>query len=174
MVIHVKKPVIRIIFFNVYRRQYMKKVKIIDLKPGIVNGIDIQLPASQPGHRETYFEWTAFALAAGIKSTQVSGGVLKAWHHVPVFKEIETHIDTEMFYFVSGTALMLFMDIKDGKPDMETSQVVRIQPGTQLVIPAGKGHFVAVAEDTEPVLSIVIAPRMDAPRISLSEPVEGI
>lgn len=151
----------------------MKKVKIIDIKPGIVHGIDVKMPVSAPGYSETYFEWTAFSLAAEFNSTQVSGGILRAWHHVPIFKEIETHIDAEMFYFISGTALMLFMDLKDGKPDMETSQVVRIQPGTQLVIPAGKGHFVAVAESSEPVFAIVVSPRMEAPRMTLSEAVEG-
>jgi len=41
------------------------------------------------------------------------------------------HIDAEMFYFVSGVALMLFIDVKDDQAVLETSQVVRIQPGTQ-------------------------------------------
>jgi len=35
------------------------------------------------------------------------------------------------------------------------------------VIAAGKGHFVAVAETDEPVEAVVVAPRMDAPRMAL-------
>jgi hypothetical protein len=34
---------------------------------------------------------------------------------------------------------------------METAQIVRIQPRMQLVIEAGEGHFIVVAESEEPV-----------------------
>jgi quercetin dioxygenase-like cupin family protein len=74
-----------------------------------------------------------------------------------------------MFYFVSGVALMLFVDIKDGQVDLDTAQIVRVQPGTQLVIEAGKGHFVAVAESEAPVEMIVVSPKM-----GLAEAVEGV
>jgi oxalate decarboxylase/phosphoglucose isomerase-like protein (cupin superfamily) len=109
-----------------------------------------------------------------IEIAEISGGALKAWHHVPVFKEVETHIDAEMFYFISGTAIMLFMDVDGGQPELDTAQIVRIQPGTQIIIPEGKRHFVAVAEGDEPVEMIVVAPTTDAPRITLPTPVEGI
>jgi oxalate decarboxylase/phosphoglucose isomerase-like protein (cupin superfamily) len=69
---------------------------------------------------------------------------------------------------------MLFMNIKDGQPDPETAQVVRIRAGTQLVIPAGKAHFVPVAEGDEPVEIIVVAPKMDAPRMPLPFEIVGI
>jgi len=57
---------------------------------------------------------------------------------------------------------------------MKTAQVVRIQAGTQIIIPASKAHFVPVAEGDEPVEIVVVAPRMDAPRIDLPDSVEGI
>lgn len=152
----------------------MKEIKIQDLVPGLVNGIDIQMPGEAITYRETYFEWTGSTLLAEFNKKDIGGGILKAWHNVPVFHEAETHIDAEMFYFVSGTALMMFIDYKDGQPDIETAQIVRIQPGTQLVIPAEKGHFVAVAEGDEPMYAIVVAPRMDAPRAALSMPLKGI
>jgi mannose-6-phosphate isomerase-like protein (cupin superfamily) len=152
----------------------MKKVVIQDLRPGLVEGVEVQLPPIQPGYRETYFEWTPSSLVAQFKKPEVSGGVLRAWRHTPVFREIETHVDAEMFYFVSGVALMLFVDVKDGQVDLDTAQIVRVQPGTQLVIEAGKGHFVAVAESEEPVEMIVISPKMDAPRMVLAEAVEGV
>jgi mannose-6-phosphate isomerase-like protein (cupin superfamily) len=151
----------------------MKEVDIQDLKPGLVSGIDVQLPCAADTYKERYFEWTATSVIAKMKTNEISGGVLRAWHHVPFFYEIETHIDAEMFYFISGVALMLFIDLKNGKPDTETAQIVRIRPGTQLSVPAGKGHFVPVAEESEPICVIVVAPKMDAPRIPLSEPVKG-
>ena len=152
----------------------MKKIKIQDLVAGLVSGIDIQLPQQAETYKETYFEWTATSVVAKMNTKEISGGVLRAWHHTPVFNEIESHIDTEMFYFVSGVALMLFIDIKDGKPDIDSAQIVRIQPGTQLSIDAGKGHFVAVAEGSEPICVVVVSPKMDAPRMTLAKPVEGI
>jgi mannose-6-phosphate isomerase-like protein (cupin superfamily) len=152
----------------------MKRITIQDLTLGLVKGIKVQLPLDKVGYRETYFEWTPSALTAKFKTPDVSGGVLRAWRHVPVFREIETHIDVEMFYFVSGVALMLFVDVKEGQADLDTAQIVRIQPGTQLVIDAGKGHFVAVAESEEPVEMIVVSPKMDAPRMGLVEEVEGV
>jgi mannose-6-phosphate isomerase-like protein (cupin superfamily) len=152
----------------------MKKVEIQNLTPGVVPGIEVQIPGTVVPYRENYFEWAGSSLAATLKTKEVSGGILKAWHHIPVFKEIETHIDEEMFYFVSGVALMLFMDVENGSPLMKTAQVVRVQTGTQIIIPAGKAHFVPVAEGDQPVEIIVVAPRMDAPRITLPESVEGI
>jgi hypothetical protein len=152
----------------------MKKVTIQDLTPGLVKGVEAQLPSAQPGYREIYFEWTPSSLTAQFKSTEISGGGLRAWRHTPVFQEIETHVDTEMFYFISGVALMLFVDVKDGQADLNTAQIVRVQPRMQLVIEAGKGHFVPVAESEAPVEMIVVSPKMDAPRMGLVEVVKGV
>jgi hypothetical protein len=51
---------------------------------------------------------------------------------------------------------------------------VRIQAGTQIIVAAGKGHFVPVAEGPEYVAAVVISPKMAAPRLSLPETVEGV
>jgi mannose-6-phosphate isomerase-like protein (cupin superfamily) len=152
----------------------MKRVTIQDLTPGLVKGISVQLPPAQPGYRETYFEWTPSSLVAQFKSLEVGGGILKAWRHTPVFIEVETHCDNEMFYFLSGVALMLFADFKDGQANLETAQIVRIQPGTQIIIAAGKAHFVPVAADSTPVVAVVVSPQMGAPRVPLAEAVEGV
>jgi len=151
----------------------MKKIQIQDLKPGLVTGVEVQLPSKTDTYKETYFEWTATQLISKFNSNEISGGVLKAWHHVPVFTEIETHVDTEMFYYISGVALMIFVDVIDGKADIATAQIVRIQPDTQITVQAGKGHFVAVAEGSEPIYAVVVSPKMDAPRLALPEAVEG-
>jgi oxalate decarboxylase/phosphoglucose isomerase-like protein (cupin superfamily) len=150
------------------------KIPILDLEPGLVSGISVQMPDTVTPYRDTYFEWNGSSLISKFRTAEISGGMLKTWHHVPVFKEIETHIDAEMFYFRSGVAIMLFMDVESNRPTMDSAQIVRIQPGTQIIIPAGKGHFVAVAETDEPVEIVVVAPKMEAPRITLPTPVEGI
>jgi oxalate decarboxylase/phosphoglucose isomerase-like protein (cupin superfamily) len=151
----------------------MKKVKIQNLKPELVKGVEVVLPQNN-AYRETYFEWKETALTAEFATHNVSGGTLQAWYHQPLFKEAENHIDAEMFYFISGTALMMFIDYKKGKPDLKTAQVVRILPGTKIIIAKGKGHFVPVAEGNDPVSVVVVAPKMDAPRVALSEPILGI
>jgi mannose-6-phosphate isomerase-like protein (cupin superfamily) len=153
----------------------MKQVPIKNLKPGLVKGVEVYLPSEQAEvYKETYFSWFASPLVAKMNSSNISGGLLKTWHHTPTFTEVETHIEPEMFYFISGTALMLFIDLVEGIPDMDTVQIVRVQSGTQLIISAGKAHFVPVAESNEPVSIIVVSPKVDAPRTSLSTPVEAL
>ena len=150
----------------------MKKIRIQDLKPRLVPGLSVTMPGDRP-YRETYFEWTASPLTAVFKTRDISGGTLKSWKSAPCFSEIETHTDAEMFYFLQGTAIMLFADMKSGKPDQKSLQIVRIQAGTRIIIPEGKGHFVPVAEDDTPLSVVVVAPRMDAPRVALQEEVLG-
>jgi hypothetical protein len=148
-------------------------ISIKDLQKNLINGVTVMMPEDGEVYKENFFEWKASTLVTEFKTGYISGGVLCTWHHTPIFCEIETHVDKEMFYFVSGTAIMLFMDVVDGKPVLGTAQIARIQPGTQIIIEAGKGHFVAVAEGSEPVYAVVVAPKMDAPRLPLDEAVIG-
>ncbi len=76
--------------------------------------------------------------------------------------------------FLSGTAIMPFADLKNGKPDMGSLKVVRIREGTRIIIPEGKAHFPPVAEDDTPVTVVVVAPKMHAPRIPLPESILGV
>ncbi len=151
----------------------MKKILIKDLLPGTVQGVLVELPGDE-AYRESYFEWISSGLVTEFKTTEISGGTLKSWKNVPLFTMVETHVDAEMFYFIKGTAIMLFADIKDGKPDMDSIEIVRVHPGTNIIIEAGKAHFVPVAEGDTPVYIVVTAPKMDAPRIPLEESVLGI
>lgn len=150
------------------------QVKIKDIKNGLISGVSVYLVEDAAPYREDFFQWEESPLIADFKTASISGGTLKAWHHKPVFTQVETHADKEMFYFVSGTAIMLFADIKDGAVVMESAQIVRIQEGTQIIIDAGKAHFVAVAEGDESVRAVVVAPKMPAPRIEIGESIEGI
>lgn len=149
-------------------------VKIQEIEHGLISNVKVMLPEDASPYKERFFEWVESDLKATFKTCEISGGVLQSWHHTPEFSEIEYHIDKEIFYFVSGTAIMLFMDIFDSKPIMDSAQIVKISAGTQILINEGKGHFVAVANDSEPVHAIVVAPKMDAPRIKLSESVMGV
>jgi mannose-6-phosphate isomerase-like protein (cupin superfamily) len=151
----------------------MKEIRIKDLKPGLVPGLSVAMPGDRP-YAETYFEWTAAPLTTAFKTRQISGGTLRTWKSVPCFSQVETHVDAEMFYFLEGTAIMLFADMKGGKPDQKSLQIVRILAGTRITIPEGKAHFVPVAEGDTPVSIIVVAPKMDAPRVPLQEAVLGV
>ncbi|WP_053239661.1 hypothetical protein [Pleomorphomonas koreensis] len=152
----------------------MRKVRITDIADTAIKGVTVVTERDFDPYKEDYFVWKATPLVASFHSSEVSGGVLRAWKHTPVFSELETHDDDEGFFFVSGTALMAFADVTDGTVDEDTLQIVRIQPDTQLNIAAGKAHFVPVAEGDVPVTAVVFSPKMDAPRMSLSQPVEGI
>jgi oxalate decarboxylase/phosphoglucose isomerase-like protein (cupin superfamily) len=152
----------------------MQQVMIKNLTKKLISGITVMLPEDGTTYKESFFEWSASVLTSVFNTNEVTGGVLQAWHHTPTFNEIETHVDKEMFYFISGTAIMLFIDVADGKPVMASAQMARILPGTQIIIDAGKGHFVAVAEGSDPICAVVVAPRMDAPRMLLLETVTGI
>lgn len=144
-------------------------IKIEDLKADTVSGVAVQLPNSVKAEKGDYFEWTPSSLTADYKDSKICGGVLKSWHHKLEFHRAETHGDKETFIFVSGVALMMFIDIRDGSARMNTAQVVRIKPGTKIVIDAGKGHFVPVAEGDEPLCAVVESPRMAAPKVDLPE-----
>jgi hypothetical protein len=151
----------------------MKEIRIQDLTPGLVPGVSVAMPGDE-AYKEAYFEWTAAPLVTSFKTREIGGGTLKAWKNVPQFSQVETHVDAEMFYFLDGTAIMPFADLKNGKPDMGSVRIVRIHAGTRIIIPEGKAHFVPVAEGDTPVSVVVVAPKMDAPRIPLPEPVLGV
>jgi mannose-6-phosphate isomerase-like protein (cupin superfamily) len=151
----------------------MKQIPIEDFAPGVVPGVSAAMPGDQ-AYRETYFAWTAAPIAPRFKTVEVTGGTLKTWKSVPLFREVETHVDAELFFFLEGTAIMVFADLEAGLPVMESVKIVRIAAGTRIIIPEGKAHFVPVAEGDTPLSIVVVAPRMDAPRVPLAEAVLGV
>lgn len=172
-------------FFHLFRAivcVYLKKrekeclhmvyIPICDIAATTISGVTVKLPDSYVPYKERYFQWTAFPLISHFKSLEIQCGLLEGWHHTPEFSEIEYHADNELFYFLHGSALMLFCDIADGAPVMGSCQIVRIPAGCELEIAAGKGHFIAVAEDLH-FQAIVVSPKQDAPRLSLSTTVAG-
>ena len=150
------------------------QIKITDIANTPISGVQVHLACNDEPYLETYFNWSASPLIASFATGNVSGGTLKCWHHTPVFTQVETHVENEMFYFTGGPCLMLFVDVKDGKAVMESAQMVRIPQGTQIIIEKGKAHFPPVAEGDEPSMAVVVSPKVDAPRIDLPEAIEGI
>lgn len=150
------------------------ELKITDIAGTPISGVRVALPEDYKKgiYREDYFTWTGMPLVSPFATGDIMMGVLEGWHHTPNFDKIEYHADKESFYFMTGTALMYFVDIRDGEPVMASGQIVRIPAGVELEIEAGKGHFVAVAEDDH-FAALVTSPRQDAPRLALPETVCG-
>ena len=150
------------------------KVRIQDIKAGLVRGVQVATDIPVTSYDE-YFEFTMNPLSLNMDTNQVVGGIIISHQKECCFSIAENHIDNEMFFFLSGTGLMMFIDYdEEGEPDVRTAQIVRIRPGTILTIEKGKGHFVCIAEGEEPVISVVCAPMFEAPKKRLSEPVIGI
>ena len=150
------------------------KIIIQDIKPDLVRGVQVHMPGSSEEYEEKYFNWSKSTLSAKFDTSEITGGILTSWHYKPVFEEIETHIDNEVFYFIDGEAIMMFADITGGEPDMRSTQVVRIKKGTHIVVSAGKGHFVPVSSGDAVLKMVVFSPMMEAPRIKLPESVEAV
>lgn len=149
-------------------------ITITNIAETPIAGVRVSMPQDYEKGRycEDFFTWTGMPLVSSFNTGDIMMGVLQGWHHTPNFDKIEYHADKESFYFMQGTALMLFVDIKDGKADLATSQIVRIPAGTELEIAAGKGHFVAVAEGDH-FSALVTSPVQDAPRLPLPQMVCG-
>lgn len=146
-------------------------VNIQELKDGLVRGVKVILPEDMETNALDWYQWTTAEAKASFDSPVVNGIIVKAWKHVPTFQEVEYHGDTETQFFISGDAIMVFLDIENDLPIMESVQVVHIRPGTMIVIEKGKGHFVPVAKDDTPVIIAVTIPPTDFPHILLDEPI---
>ncbi len=151
-----------------------KTYPIIEIKDFKLPGVTFARDNKADLYAETYFEWQPMALCSQFADPNVSGGFLETHYHLPICTEMEYHIDTEVFYFVSGEVIMPFCTLKDGAADMESVCFVRIPAKTQVVIEKGVGHFVAVASNCEKATLVVVSPKMDAPRIALPYRVQGV
>lgn len=149
------------------------KVQIQNIEDVEIAGVSYCTKEDCKPYLETYFSWTAYPLVCKYNTNEMSCGLLTAWHHLPVFTQIETHEDYETFYFVCGEALMLFCDLDGNKPLMETAQIVRVKSGTEVIVAPGKGHFVPVGV-TDCFQAVVVAPPQTAPRVNLPDEICGV
>lgn len=148
-------------------------INIQNLSEMKITGVNYCLEKECKPYKETYFDWVAYPMVNDMKTSEVVCGLLTAWHHVPEFTQVEFHEGEETFFFVEGECIMIFCDLENGKPVMESIQIARIQPGTELHVEAGKAHFVPIPVGDR-LRAIVVAPNQEAPRVLLPELVRGL
>ena len=78
------------------------------------------------------------------RTNKVISGILQGWHRTVEFDTLEYHDDTENFYFTEGTCIMPFGTRVGDSVDPDSLQLVRIRPGTQVEVKAGKLHYVPI------------------------------
>lgn len=152
----------------------MKKIRICPIEQLDVPGVHVRLPGDVDVYEESYLRWHGTRLQLEMKNTLVAGGVLKVWRHQPVFQKLEYHDDREKYVFLQGNVIMPFADVKDGMIVESSLQYARIQAGTEILIEAGKAHFMPVADDTDCALAMVICTNMPYYHVFLKEPVCGV
>ena len=144
------------------------KLKIENIENVQIKGVRVAMPGTGNVLRRGNFEWTSFPLETALKTNKVISGLLQGWHHELCFHQVEYHEDTENFFFMEGVSLMLFCDRNGDVPDMSTLQLVRIQPGTQVEVEAGKCHYVPIPE-TDFFKAYVFTPLQDSVLLPLEE-----
>ena len=148
----------------------MIKVPLVEICTENLQGLTVQKPGDYDLFKDDYFEWRGTKLPVSFKDEQVFGGIMKTWHHLPMFQKLEYHEDYEKFIFLHGTALMPFADIENGEIVKNSLRVVKIPAGTELLIHPYKAHFMPVALGDEPVEIVVIAPEVPFIHVFSDEP----
>jgi hypothetical protein len=122
------------------------KLPIHNIEDVAIRGVRYAPASAGSLLEKEHFTWNSFPLETELKTNKVVSGLLQGWHRVVEFDTVEYHEDTENFFFFEGVSLMLFCDRDGQKPDLSTLQLVRIQPGTQVEVKAGKCHYVPIPE----------------------------
>ena len=97
--------------------------------------------------RQDHFKCTLLPQKTPMVTGEIMCDVLEGAAETPVFGSWEAHAYAESFYYFYGTALMPFIQIRDGKADPDTVQIVRIPAGVQVEVLPGVGHYVATADN---------------------------
>ena len=149
------------------------KLEIQEISDVQMEGVRVALPGTEGVLRKNHFEWISFALETKETTDRIISGLLEGWHHEVKFTEVEYHINPENFYFYEGTCLMLFADKTEEDEIIEGSlKLVRIHPGTQVEVAAGKCHYVPIPE-TDTFKAFVFTPIHESLMIDLPEEVTG-
>ena len=135
-----------------------------------ISGVRVEKAENGELLKKEHFEWTSFPLKTKFKQNQVISGVLKGWHRVIAFTQVEYHDDAENFLFFQGDSIMIFCDKKNNKVDMNSVQLVRIPEGTQIEVAAGKCHYVPIPL-TDTFKAFVFTPLQEAFILPLQEEV---
>ena len=149
------------------------KIKIINAEDAKVKDVRFALPHSENVLKNGHFEWRSFQLETALYTNKVISGILQGWHRTVEFDTVEYHEDTKNFYFAEGTCIMPFADMADGKVDMDSIQMVRILPGTQVEVKAGKCHYVPIPEG-DTFKAYVFTPLQESILLPLDEKINGL
>ena len=151
------------------------QIKIQEIRDVKIRGVEVVFAEDVPiSEAVDHFECTTWPLLTAFQSQEIVCGKMEGWHHVPVYNKVEYHHDAEIFYMVSGTALMYFVDLDENDNVlMDTAQMVRIPAGTLFNVEAHKGHWVPVAEG-DTYFAMVVAPKQGDIHLPLPEAIEGV
>lgn len=146
------------------------KLKIESIFDVNLPGVDVFVPKPEDAFCEDYFECRFYP-------EPNRGDCVVDWlvtREAEVkFDRIETHSVPEVAYFLTGTAIMPFAQMRDGKVDLSTMHIVRIPAGTQITIGPGVPHYVPMAADGETVHAMYVHPACEAPKAPIGEMVWG-
>ncbi|NLI54054.1 MAG: hypothetical protein GX417_06965 [Clostridiales bacterium] len=146
------------------------KLKIVNIEEADLKDVRVALPNTGSVLRRGNFEWTAFPVETVFKTNRLISGLLEGWHRMIEFDTVEYHDDAENFLFFEGVSLMLFCDREGDRLLPESMQLVRIMPGTQVEVKAGKCHYVPIPE-TDRFRAYVVTPLQESILIPLAESV---
>lgn len=148
----------------------MLRKHVIHAEDALVKGVRFASVTEGTLLEKEHFQWTSFPLETSLKTNQVISGLLQGWHQKVLFHTVEYHEDTENFFFLEGECIMPFCDRDGDLPDMTTLQLVRIRPGTQVEVSAGKCHYVPIPL-TDTFKAYVFTPLQESVLLALSEDV---
>lgn len=148
-------------------------VKVENAETAFVRGVRFAFASQGALLEKEHFEWRSFPLETSLKTNKVISGWLQGWHRTIEFDTVEYHGDTENFFFIEGECIMPFCDQKDDKADMGTLQLVRILPGMQVEVEAGKCHYVPIPL-TDYFRAYVFTPRQESVLLPLEETVQQL
>ena len=120
------------------------KVQVINAEDAKISGVRFAFPGEENLLCSGHFEWRSFPLETMLRTNKVISGILQGWHRTVEFDTLEYHDDTENFYFTEGTCIMPFGTRVGDSVDPDSLQLVRIRPGTQVEVKAGKLHYVPI------------------------------
>ena len=120
------------------------KVHVINAEDAKISGVRFAFPGEENLLCSGHFEWRSFPLETMLRTNKVISGILQGWHRTVEFDTLEYHDDTENFYFTEGTCIMPFGTRVGDSVDPDSLQLVRIRPGTQVEVKAGKLHYVPI------------------------------
>lgn len=153
----------------------MKTLKISHIRDVEVNGITLQLPEQLERHEEGYYRYYPSTIVTEFKDPAVSGVLVVTYPYEIVYSQAEYHEDYELYNFIEGEAVVLLCDLDENLCTVPGSeQIVKVEAGVSILLHPHKGHFAPIALGDKAIKYTVVAPKMDGPRVPLSDTFKGV